>query len=77
MLSRTSAPKNDTVSIARMRKYCGALHSTEVPKEVLDLVDLTTSKNEVVDQTVDLHKVENVYWLRVRWDGPPQPRDYT
>lgn len=69
--------KSETVHVARMKKYCGALDDTEVPKEVLDLVDRSTSKYEVVDQIVDLRKVDNVFWLRVRWDGLPEPRDYT
>lgn len=40
-------------------------------------MDRTTSKYEVVDQIIDLRKLENVFWLRVRWEGLPEPQDYT
>lgn len=69
--------KEETVHVARMRKYCGSLDNVEIPEQVLDLVDRTTSKYDIVDQIIDLRKVEGAFWLRVRWDGLPEPRDYT
>lgn len=60
-----------------MRKYCGTLDNAAIPPETLDLVSRTTSKYEVGEKIIDIRKVDANFWLRVRWDGLPEPRNYT
>lgn len=69
--------KRETVNITRMMKCSGELDNAEVPEEVLDLLDRTKAKYEVVDRIVDIPKVENVVWLRVSLGELPEPRNYT
>ena len=69
--------KEERVHSARLLPYQDQLLDTTVPEKWLEFADRITSTYEKVESIMDLKKEDENFYFHVKWDGPPDPRDWT
>lgn len=53
-----STHQRKNLQVARLKRYYGKLDDADVPRDVLDLADSTTDRNEIASESVDVGKSE-------------------
>ncbi|MEM1369509.1 MAG: RNase H-like domain-containing protein [Cyanobacteria bacterium P01_H01_bin.15] len=67
----------ERVHCTRMIKYNDGFLGKEVPKEILELADMSESRYEIAEKITDVGEDNESLFLRVQWEGLPDERDWT